>query len=129
MSEIYASPLFGIVLCIFSFEIGPWINRKARSPTCKSAFDCHCNLYCGTSGICNPAESFQQGGQIMFWLRQLRHLHFRFTVSGKCSKNFLPILAGTLTRLPDLNCQRTGFVQIIWFIVYSVHDSKERYHP
>lgn len=28
MSEIYASPLFGIVLCIFSFEIGLWINRK-----------------------------------------------------------------------------------------------------
>ena len=32
MSEIYASPLFGIVLCIFSFEIGLWINRKTHSP-------------------------------------------------------------------------------------------------
>ena len=32
MQELFASPMFGIVLCIFSFEIGLWLNRKTRSP-------------------------------------------------------------------------------------------------
>ena len=28
----FSSPLFGIVLCIFTFEIGVWLNRKTHSP-------------------------------------------------------------------------------------------------
>ena len=32
MKEIFASPLFGIVLCILAFEAGIWINKKLKTP-------------------------------------------------------------------------------------------------
>ena len=32
MDAVFSSPLFGIVLCIFTFEIGVWLNRKTHSP-------------------------------------------------------------------------------------------------
>ena len=65
MSEIYASPLFGIVLCIFSFEIGLWINRKTRSPLANPLLIAIAICIAVLQGFAIPLESFQQGGQII----------------------------------------------------------------
>ena len=63
MQELFASPMFGIVLCIFSFEIGLWLNRKTRSPLMNPLLIaivlCIAVLKLGSI----PLESFQKGGR------------------------------------------------------------------
>ena len=34
MNELTSSPLFGIVLCVFTFELGVWLNKKLKTPIC-----------------------------------------------------------------------------------------------
>ena len=105
MSEIYASPLFGIVLCIFSFEIGLWINRKTRSPLANPLLIAIAICIAVLQGFAIPLESFQQGGTCPFDLQSV----------GGAQKEFSADSGRNTDRLPDLDCQRTGFVQIIWF--------------
>ena len=32
LDTLTSSPLFGIVLCIFTFELGVWLNKKMKTP-------------------------------------------------------------------------------------------------
>lgn len=100
MSEIYASPLFGIVLCIFSFEIGLWINRKTRSPLANPLLIAIAICIAVLQGFAIPLESFQQGGQIISMFLAPATAALALSIYSQwevLKKNFLPILAGTLT--------------------------------
>ena len=100
MSEIYASPLFGIVLCIFSFEIGLWINRKTHSPLANPLMIAVVICIAVQQIFSIPLESFQQGGGIitMFLAPATAALSLSiYNQLDTLKKNLLPILAGTLT--------------------------------
>lgn len=100
MSEIYASPLFGIVLCIFSFEIGLWINRKTHSPLANPLLIAVIICIAVLQIFSIPLESFQQGGDIitMFLAPATAALSLSiYNQLDTLKKNLLPILAGTLT--------------------------------
>lgn len=100
MSEIYASPLFGIVLCIFSFEIGLWINRKTHSPLANPLMIAVVICIAVLQIFSIPLESFQQGGDIitMFLAPATAALSLSiYNQLDTLKKNLLPILAGTLT--------------------------------
>lgn len=100
MSEIYASPLFGIVLCIFSFEIGLWINRKTHSPLANPLLIAVVICIAVLQSFSIPLESFQQGGDIitMFLAPATAALSLSiYNQLDTLKKNLLPILAGTLT--------------------------------
>ena len=100
MSEIYASPLFGIVLCIFSFEIGLWINRKTHSPLANPLLIAVVICIAVLQIFSIPLESFQQGGDIitMFLAPATAALSLSiYNQLDTLNKNLLPILAGTLT--------------------------------
>lgn len=100
MSEIYASPLFGIVLCIFSFEIGLWINRKTHSPLANPLLIAVIICIAMLQIFSIPLESFQQGGDIitMFLAPATAALSLSiYNQLDTLKKNLLPILAGTLT--------------------------------
>lgn len=100
MSEIYASPLFGIVLCIFSFEIGLWINRKTHSPLANPLLIAVVICIVVLQIFSIPLESFQQGGDIitMFLAPATAALSLSiYNQLDTLKKNLLPILAGTLT--------------------------------
>ena len=100
MSEIYASPLFGIVLCIFSFEIGLWINRKTHSPLANPLLIAVVICIAVQQIFSIPLESFQQGGDIitMFLAPATAALSLSiYNQLDTLKKNLLPILAGTLT--------------------------------
>ena len=100
MSEIYASPLFGIVLCIFSFEIGLWINRKTHSPLANPLMIAVVICIAVQQIFPIPLESFQQGGDIitMFLAPATAALSLSiYNQLDTLKKNLLPILAGTLT--------------------------------
>ena len=100
MSEIYASPLFGIVLCIFSFEIGLWINRKTHSPLANPLLIAVVICIAVLQIFSIPLESFQQGGDIitMFLAPATAALSLSiYNQLDTLKKNLLPILAGTLT--------------------------------
>ena len=100
MSEIYASPLFGIVLCIFSFEIGLWINRKTHSPLANPLMIAVVICIAVLQIFSSPLESFQQGGDIitMFLAPATAALSLSiYNQLDTLKKNLLPILAGTLT--------------------------------
>lgn len=100
MSEIYASPLFGIVLCIFSFEIGLWINRKTHSPLANPLMIAVVICIAVQQIFSIPLESFQQGGDIitMFLAPATAALSLSiYNQLDTLKKNLLPILAGTLT--------------------------------
>lgn len=100
MSEIYASPLLGIVLCIFSFEIGLWINRKTHSPLANPLLIAVVICIAVLQIFSIPLESFQQGGDIitMFLAPATAALSLSiYNQLDTLKKNLLPILAGTLT--------------------------------
>lgn len=100
MSEIYASPLLGIVLCIFSFEIGLWINRKTHSPLANPLMIAVVICIAVLQIFSIPLESFQQGGDIitMFLAPATAALSLSiYNQLDTLKKNLLPILAGTLT--------------------------------
>lgn len=99
MQELFASPMFGIVLCIFSFEIGLWLNRKTRSPFMNPLLIaivlCIAVLKLGSI----PLESFQKGGSIISMFLAPATAALAISVYSQLEtlkKNLLPILAGTL---------------------------------
>ncbi len=100
MSEIFSSPLFGIVLCIFSFEVGLWFNRKTHSPLANPLLIAIIICIGVLQAFSIPLESFQMGGKIISMFLAPATAALAISVYSQLEvlkKNFLPILAGTLT--------------------------------
>ena len=34
IDKLTASPLFGVALCVLTFELGVWLQKKTKSPLC-----------------------------------------------------------------------------------------------
>lgn len=99
MISLTASPLFGIVLCIFTFEIGLWINRMTKSPLANPLLIAIllCITVLQVFGI--PLENFNQGGNIIAMFLAPATASLALNIYGQIQalkKNLLPVFAGTL---------------------------------
>jgi predicted murein hydrolase (TIGR00659 family) len=98
MSGIFLSPLFGIVLCIFAFEAGVWINGKVKSPIANPLLIAIILVIAVLKILNIPYSQFNNGGKfISLFLAPataaLALSIFRNFITLK--KNLIPILAGT----------------------------------
>lgn len=99
MESVWASPLFGIVLCIFSFELGLWVNRRTRSPLANPLLIAVAVCIAVLQIFSIPLESFQQGGNIITMFLAPATAALSLSIYNQLEtlkKNLLPILAGTL---------------------------------
>lgn len=100
MSEVYASPFFGIFLSIITFEIGVWINKKTKSAVANPLLIAVtlCILIIKIFRI--PLESYYAGGDLItVFLGPATavlalSIYSQFTL---LKKYFLPVLIGTIT--------------------------------
>ena len=97
MSELFASPFFGIALSIVAFSIGVWIQKKTGLVICNPLIIAIVLV----SGVLllfkSPYESYNEGGSIinMFLAPATSCLAVSvYTRMELLKKNWLPILAG-----------------------------------
>ena len=97
MSELFASPFFGIALSIVAFSIGVWIQRKTGLVICNPLIIAIV-LVSGVLLLFKiPYESYNEGGSIinMFLAPATSCLAVSvYTRMELLKKNWLPILAG-----------------------------------
>jgi len=100
MSEVYASPFFGIFLSILTFEIGVWINKKTRSAVANPLLIAVilCILVIKIFRI--PLESYYVGGDLITVFLGPATAVLALSIYSQFAllkKYFLPILLGTIT--------------------------------
>ena len=97
MSELFASPFFGIALSIVAFSIGVWIQKKTGLVICNPLIIAIV-LVSGVLLLFKiPYESYNEGGSIinLFLAPATRCLAVSvYTRMELLKKNWLPILAG-----------------------------------
>lgn len=99
MISLTASPLFGIVLCIFTFEIGLWFNRITKSPLANPLLIAILLCITVLQVFAIPLENFNQGGNIIAMFLAPATASLALNIYGQIQalkKNLLPIFAGTL---------------------------------
>ena len=101
MDAVFSSPLFGIVLCIFTFEIGVWLNRKTHSPLANplliAVAIALCIAFLQIFSI--PLADFNEGGRMISMFLAPATAALALSIYGQIDvlkKNLLPIAAGTL---------------------------------
>jgi len=99
MSEVYASPFFGIFLSIFAFETGVWINKKTKSAAANPLLIAVviCILVIKIFRI--PLESYNVGGDLISVFLGPATAVLAIAVYSQFTllkKYFLPILLGTI---------------------------------
>jgi len=100
MSEVYASPFFGIFLSILTFEIGVWINRKTKSAVANPLLIAVilCILVIKIFRI--PLDSYYVGGDLITVFLGPATAVLALSIYSQFAllkKYFLPILLGTIT--------------------------------
>lgn len=100
MSEVYASPFFGIFLSILTFEIGVWINKKTRSAVANPLLIAVilCILVIKIFRI--PLEGYYVGGDLITVFLGPATAVLALSIYSQFAllkKYFLPILLGTIT--------------------------------
>ena len=112
MDAVFSSPLFGIVLCIFTFEIGVWLNRKTHSPLANPLLIAVALCIAFLQIFSIPLADFNEGGRMISMFLAPATAALALSIYGQkepsadCRRN-----AG---RFPDLHHQRVGIVQIVW---------------
>ena len=97
MSELFASPFFGIALSIVAFSIGVWIQKKTGLVICNPLIIAIVLVSGGLLLFKIPYESYNEGGSIinMFLAPATSCLAVSvYTRMELLKKNWLPILAG-----------------------------------
>jgi len=99
MSEVYASPFFGIFLSILTFETGVWINKKTKSAVANPLLIAVilCILILKIFRI--PLESYYVGGDLISVFLGPATAVLALSVYSQFAllkKYFLPILLGTV---------------------------------
>lgn len=97
MQEILKSPLFGIVLSIFAYEAGVWINRKTRCAAANPLLIAIL-LVIGVLVLFDiPLESYQAGGDIISLFLAPATASLAISIYSQLPllrKNLLPVLLG-----------------------------------
>ncbi|MEM1484608.1 LrgB family protein [Oscillospiraceae bacterium PP1C4] len=99
MLDVINSPLFGIVLCIITYKIGLWLNRKLHSPLVNPLLVAIALtiIFLGVTGI--SLDSFNMGGNVISMLLPPATTALAVSIYRQIEvlkKNFLPIVSGCL---------------------------------
>ena len=65
MKEVLSSPLFGIVLSIFAYEVGLYLNKKTGTPLCNPLLVAVALIIAVLQIFHIPLEYYQQGGDVI----------------------------------------------------------------
>lgn len=98
MKELFASPFFGITLCIITYEFGVWIQTKLKTPIANPLLIAIILVICVLKLFRIPLEDFNQGGDVisMFLAPATASLAISiYSQFDRLKKNLLPILAGS----------------------------------
>jgi len=97
MGEFFASPLFGIVLSLFAYQAGLYLNRKTRC-TAVNPLLVAILLVMGVLTLLDvPLESYQSGGDFIALFLGPATVSLALTVYRQLpllKRNLLPVLAG-----------------------------------
>lgn len=99
MDAITSSPLFGIVLCIFTFELGVWLNKKLKTPICNPLLVAIALIIAILQVFKIPLENFMAGGDIINLFLAPATAVLALSIYSQLEilkKHFLPILLGCL---------------------------------
>ena len=97
MSELYASPYFGVALSVIAFGVGVRLNRKFKSPVCNPLIVAIVLVSAVLLIFKIPYESYNVGGEIinMFLAPATACLAVAiYTKMHVLKKYWLPVLAG-----------------------------------
>ena len=99
MDAITSSPLFGIILCIFTFELGVWLNKKLKTPICNPLLVAIALIIAILQVFKIPLENFMAGGDIISLFLAPATAVLALSIYSQLEilkKHFLPILLGCL---------------------------------
>jgi predicted murein hydrolase (TIGR00659 family) len=99
MNEFTSSPLFGIVLCIFTFELGIYINKKLKSPIANPLLLAIAFVIVILKTFRIPIENFNVGGDIISMFLGPATAVLALSIYNQIEilkKNFIPIFIGCL---------------------------------
>lgn len=99
MTELTNSPLFGIVLSIFAYELGIQINRKLKTPIANPLLIAVALIILVLNVFHIPVESYQHGGNIISLFLGPATAILAISVYSQLEtlkKNLLPVIAGCL---------------------------------
>lgn len=99
MSELTSSRLFGIVLCIVTFEIGVWVQKKLKTPLANPLVIAIALCITVLSAFRIPYDNFNQGGQFISMLLAPATAVLALSIYSQrevLKQHFLPIAVGCL---------------------------------
>ncbi len=99
LDTLTASPLFGIVLCIFTFELGVWLNKKLKTPLCNPLLIAIALVIAVLQVFKIPLENFMEGGDVISLFLAPATAVLALSVYSQLAvlkKHFLPVVCGCL---------------------------------
>ena len=99
MTELIQSPLFGIVLSIFAYELGVQVNRKLRTPIANPLLIAIVFIILVLKAFRIPVEAYQQGGDMISLFLGPATAVLAISIYSQLEtlkKNLLPVIAGCL---------------------------------
>lgn len=99
MTEVFASPFFGITLCVLTFEIGIWIEAKTKLAVANPLLIAVLLCIGVLQAFHIPLESFNQGGVVISVFLGPATAVLALAVYlqlSRLKKYFVPVLLGTI---------------------------------
>ena len=97
IDRLTASPLFGVALCILTFELGVWLQKKTKSPLCNPLLIAIVLIAAILTVFKIPLENFQHGGELITFFLAPATAVLALSVYNKLAvlkEYFLPVVAG-----------------------------------
>ena len=97
IDKLTASPLFGVALCVLTFELGVWLQKKTKSPLCNPLLIAIVLVSAILTIFKIPLENFQQGGRLITFFLAPATAVLALSVYNKLAvlkEYFLPVVAG-----------------------------------
>lgn len=97
IDKLTASPLFGVALCVLTFELGVWLQKKTKSPLCNPLLIAIVLIAAVLTVFKIPLENFQQGGELITFFLAPATAVLALSVYNKLAvlkEYFLPVVAG-----------------------------------
>lgn len=98
MNELISSPFFGVVLCIGTYAVGLWINRKTKSPVANPLLIAIALVIAILLIFHIPLEEFNKGGDFIAFFLIPATAALALSIYRQVwllKRNFLPIIIGS----------------------------------
>ena len=98
MNELISSPFFGIVLCVGTYAVGLWINRKTKSPIANPLMIAIALIIVILLAFHIPLEAFNKGGDVIAFFLIPATAALALSIYRQVwllKRNFLPIIIGS----------------------------------